>query len=197
LSTEKTAPTLAERFVERLEELAPVGREDRASLAQLKRCAGRPIAECGGVMPLFYRLLPGSPGERAEEDFFLVATLFPLTTRRWTGDLGRSLRLLRNSLSEAQRDGVDRRLAVLLDAPREELPFRLRQTVRLLAQNELPLDWRALLRDLRIWDHPERYAQKRWARSYFGWAPKDTAGAGAGASDAPGTTSETEDGDAD
>jgi CRISPR system Cascade subunit CasB len=66
------------------------------------------------------------------------------------------------------RDGVDRRAAVLLDAHRAELPFRLRQAVRLAASHERPIDWRRLLADLLRWEHPRRPVQKAWARSYFG-----------------------------
>jgi CRISPR system Cascade subunit CasB len=131
--------------------------------------------------------------EWREEEFFLVATLFPFNTRCWTGDLGRSLRVLRRSLPEAQRDGLDRRVAILLDASRGELPFRLRQTVRLLVQHELPLDWRQLLKDLRRWDHPSRHVQKQWARSYFGWLPEEPNGAEALLDSA--TDTETDDAD--
>jgi CRISPR system Cascade subunit CasB len=155
-----------DRFVARLEALA--ARDDRASLARLKRCAGRRIAESGSVMRLFYQLLPGSIHPRAEEDYFLIATLFPMATRRGTGDLGRSLRILRWRLAESQHDGIDRRVALLLDSSRAELSFRLRQVIRQVARHELPLDWRQILRDIQFWDHPERWVQKRWARSYFG-----------------------------
>jgi CRISPR system Cascade subunit CasB len=65
-------------------------------------------------------------------------------------------------------DGLDRRLTVLLDADRRELPFRLRQAVRMLGQKDVRVDWRRLLRDLERWNWPSRPVQKQWARSYFG-----------------------------
>jgi CRISPR system Cascade subunit CasB len=175
LSTEKPGDAVVDAFVSRLEELAQPGSEDRASLARLKRGAGRPLAECGSLMPLFYRLLPASiRWQSDEENHFLVATLFPFAPRRWSGDLGASLRLLR-SQAKINEEGLDRRMAILLDAARAELPFRLRQVVRLLAQHELPLDWRQLLQDLRRWEQEGRWVQKQWARSYFGWS-RDEAG---------------------
>jgi CRISPR system Cascade subunit CasB len=159
---------MIDRFVSELEKLADPKREDRASLARLKRCAGRPLMECRSVMPLFYRLLPYGVREWEEESFFIAATLFPLARRRWTGDLGAALRLLK-SQPKVNEDGIDRRVAILLDADRSEMTFRLRQVVCLLAQHELPLDWRTLLAHLLDWDRPSRTVQKQWARSYFGW----------------------------
>jgi CRISPR system Cascade subunit CasB len=165
-------PTV-DTFVTELEKLAAPGSEDRASLARLKRAVGRSLAESTSLMPFFYRRLPPTVrGRSVEESYFLVATLFPFAPGRWEGDLGVSLGLLR-ARSGISEEGVDRRVAVLLDAASPELPFRLRQMVCLLAHHGLPLDWRRLLEDLRWWDHPERWVQKRWARSYFGGQKAD------------------------
>jgi CRISPR system Cascade subunit CasB len=168
VSVKRPGDPRVDAFVAELEKLTTPGREDRASLARLKRAAGRTLAESGSLMSFFYRRLPPTVGGRSvEESYFLIATLFPFAPRRWSGDLGDSLRLLR-SQAGVNEEGVDRRMAALLDAVYVELPFRLRQVVRLLAQHDLPLDWRRLLEDLRWWDHPDRWVQKRWARSYFG-----------------------------
>ena len=59
-------------------------------------------------------------------------------------------------------------MAVLLDAPLDDLPFRLRQVVALAASADIGINWRSLLGDLLWWDHPARRVQRRWARSYFG-----------------------------
>lgn len=165
---ERPIEPAAEQFVSRLEELAAPGAEDRASLARLKRAAGLRLGECSELMPLFYRLLSRQIHTWDEERYFLVATLFPFTPRRWSGDLGASLRLVRQH-PKVNGDGIDRRVSVLLDAGGPELSFRLRQAVRLLAQHEAPIDWRQLLEDLRRWDWQGRPVQKQWARSYFGW----------------------------
>ncbi|MHB1416583.1 MAG: type I-E CRISPR-associated protein Cse2/CasB [Chloroflexota bacterium] len=156
---------LAEEFVARLEGLAG----DRAALARLRRCAGRTLAECPEVYPLFYRLLPpAGVGPRwLEEPCFLVASLFPTSPGRFTGDLGTSLRAaVRGDPHRA--DGLDRRMGILLDCDFEELPFRLRQAAHMLASLEVGVDWRQLLLDLLQWGHPDRPAQKRWARHFFG-----------------------------
>src|SRR3989304_1254606 len=52
---------LAADLVENLEALG----KDRAAMARLKRCAGRPLAECTEVFALFYPLGPrGGPAAR-------------------------------------------------------------------------------------------------------------------------------------
>lgn len=159
---------LAEQFVAGLEKLSA----DRASLARLKRCAGRGLGECPQVYPLFYRLLPATGRGRdwIEESCFLVATLFPLSPARprgGDGGLGQALHALRQR-NTASAAAVDRRLAVLLDCSFEELPFRLRQVITLLAGAGVSLDWRRLLLDLLRWNLPTRPVQRQWARDYFG-----------------------------
>lgn len=171
--------TQIHRFVRELERLAERKTEDRAALARLKRCAGRPLAESLEALPLLYELGRSGIPEHAEEQFFLVATLFPFAPSRLRAeeaaegrqDFGGTLRWLATR-PKVNADGVDRRVTVLLDADRDELPFRLRQAVRMLAQHDPAVDWRLLLRHLLAWESPSRWVQKRWARSYFGLAPE-------------------------
>ncbi len=153
---------LADEFVGKLEDLG------RADLARLKRCAGRPFEECTDVFPLFYRVLPAPIRGRdwEEADYFLAATLFPLASAG-TGDLGVAMRRMR-AARQGSEDALDRRMTILLDCSRDELTFRLRQTIRLLASAEVGLDWAELLRDIRQWDRHWKPTQKKWARSYFG-----------------------------
>lgn len=162
----------AEEFVERLEEL---GRHDaaRGELARLRRCAGRRLGDCPEAFQPFYRLLPYRVRgrDRDEELYFLVATLFALAPRSsGARDFGATMAALATSRG-AGHEGVERRMAVLLDAPLEDLGFRLRQLVRLAASSDVGINWRALLGDLLWWDHPARRVQRRWARSYFGGGP--------------------------
>lgn len=150
-----------ESFIDRLE------RADPGEQARLKRNAGQTLGESRGVLPFFYRVLPREVRrERDVETYFLVATLLPLAPKRGQGDFGQSL-LGVAGLPEVNRQGVDLRVAILLDSHRGELPFRLRQAVRLVASHERRIDWRRTLADLLRWDHPRRPVQKAWARSYF------------------------------
>jgi len=169
-------PGVVDEFVKSLEALARPDGRGRADMARLKRCAGRSLAECPEIFTLFYHLLPPPVRGRDfdEETYFLVATLFPCAPGRWTGDFGASMAKLKAEVGE-HHEGIDRRMAVLLDCGRSDLPFRLRQFVRLLASKDVPVDWRALLHQIRRWDSPRRLTQKAWARSYFGGRSAATA----------------------
>ncbi len=175
MMTNAEAPTASplsftERFVSRLGELS------RADLAVLKRNAGRTIAESHGAASVFFRLYPPRDRDRDEEIFFLVATLYGLNPRRLTGNFGKTMRALKKS--GMAEDAADRRMSILLDSDFDlvdgfrpgggELAYRLRQYVKLAASKEVGVDWQQLLDDLRWWGHPQKRAQKRWARSYFG-----------------------------
>ena len=153
-------PRIAE-FCKRLEQL------DAGERARLKRNAGRTLAESHDALGLFFRLLRSLNVPRyepVEETYFLVATLFPWAESREEGNLGHALRLARD---EKYAQGLDRRVEVLLDANREQLPFRLRQAVRFLDSQRVGVNWPQLLKDLLAWDHPKRYVQENWARTYF------------------------------
>ena len=54
------------------------------------------------------------------------------------------------------------------------LAHRLRQMVKLADGKSVPVDWESLLKDLLNWEHPERWVQKKWARSYFGSFKEDS-----------------------
>lgn len=147
-----------QQFLERLQGLSTGER------ARLKRNAGKALADSHQVMGLFFKILPPGLWSGAEPWFFLVATLFPQTGSAAEGNFGDSLRLAR---SADNGDGLDRRFEVLLDADEQQLPFRLRQAVRLLAATEIPVNWPQLLSDLTNWTHPNRFVQEQWARTYF------------------------------
>jgi len=184
-----TAATPVDEFVGNLEALTQRDAA-RADLARLRRCAGRSLAECPEVFGLFYRLLPYPVrgDDREEERYFLVATLFALDPRSsGARDFGASMAAVAGSRG-AGREGVDRRMAVLLDAPADDLAFRLRQVVALAASADTGINWCSLLRDILWWDHPARRVQRRWARSYFGGGP-----AAAPEQTAAAKTSESED----
>lgn len=151
---------LAEEFVDRLEQLNPGER------ARLKRNAGNTMAQSRGVLPIFFRILPYGIPRYQEPWYFLTATLFPLAEPGGGGNIGQALRLARRKHPEREK-GYDRRFEVLLDADDEQLPFRLRQIVRLLDSADIKINWPLLIKDLQHWDNPRRYIQERWARSYY------------------------------
>ena len=149
------------QFIARLEKL------DAGDRARLKRNAGKSLAEAKEALGLFYRLLPHGVPAYQEEVYFLVATLFPLAESGGKNDFGTSLYLAQSAKNSK---GLDRRVENLLDADLVQLHFRLRQAVHFLQSCRVRVNWQQLLEDLLQWDHPDRFIQQRWARSYFGQA---------------------------
>ena len=145
-------------FIARLSQLAPGDR------ARLKRNAGRTLAESHNAIGLFHRLLPPGVPEYEYETYFMAATLYPLADDGGAGDLGRALRRAQRAHN---KKGLDRRVEILLDADKTQLPFRLRQAIHLLRSNRVKVDWPRLLTDLLRWNLPSRSVQQRWAKSYF------------------------------
>jgi CRISPR system Cascade subunit CasB len=142
----------------------------RARLARLRRALGR-----RGVEPIAFREVGEYlGGVKAEErdTYLLVAALFALhaakSDRPWYVREGSSLGL---SCKQARKGAIsmDLRFAALLDARHEDLPYRLRQVVALLAAQGVGVRYDVLLRDLLDWDEPRRPVQSRWAADY--WTP--------------------------
>ncbi len=154
------------RFVGRLEELDVGGR------ARLRRNAGTSLSEARNAMSLFFRLLPPNVAEYHHETYFMIATLFPLCESMGTGaEAGRTRNLgatLRSARNDNNGSGLDRRMEALLESDPEQLRFRLRQAIRLARSARLTVDWAQLLRDVLLWDHPDKFVQRRWAEAYFG-----------------------------
>jgi CRISPR system Cascade subunit CasB len=157
MSEPRLDPRITE-FCERLEQL------DAGERARLKRNAGRTLAESRNVLGLFFRILPRNIPRYQEDAYFLVATLFPLAESGDEGSLGHALYRARD---KKYAQGLDRRVEILLDADKEQLPFRLRQAVRFLDSKRVAVNWPRLLKDRLAWSHPKRYVQESWARDYF------------------------------
>jgi CRISPR system Cascade subunit CasB len=159
---EKALDPAISQFVENLARLEPGDR------ARLKRNAGNRLNEANRAAGLFYnKVLPYGVPHWAEDWYFLAATLYPLekeTSGAPPPNFGLSLRRVRNEKNGA---GLDRRVERLLDADEQQLPFHLRQAVHFLASNRGRVDWGRLLEDLLRWSHPDRYIQRKWARTYF------------------------------
>lgn len=161
-------------FIARLERL------DAGERARLKRNVGQSLAEARSVLGLFYRLLPPNVYPGVHELYFMVATLHPLAEGVHGRNFGATLRAAR---TPANGPGLDRRMEVLLDADTDQLPFRLRQSVRLAQSNRRGVDWTMLLNDVLLWNHPDRWAQRRWAQSYYGESTSDHSGRDASPTD--------------
>lgn len=158
-------------FIQHLHHLAH--QQDRAALATLRRGLARAPGAEPACYPLVVPFIP-EPDNRPGRDwpYFLVASLFALhPTTGARGDLGWTCLQLGKHPSAALR------FRRLLAADERTLPTHLRQVVGLARSSKTaaPIDWGAALKHLRHWDHPDRWVQRRWARSYWTDAPETTA----------------------
>lgn len=141
-------------------------RLDAGGRARLRRNAGRSLAQARDAQRVFFQLLPYGVREFDEDKYFLLATLFALSRQETSGKgtFGAALRRLRDP---KRSDSLDRRFQALLACDSDQLPFRLRQMVRLAVSQNVPIDWEQMLKDLLLWNAPEKWVQLKWARDYF------------------------------
>ena len=151
-------------FIEYLESLRDS--EQRGALAALRRGLGRPVGAEPEMLRYVVPWLPVETSPWQEEPYFLVASLFSLHAKPGgSGDMGRHLA---DAVTRQQRnEAVERRLTALLAAHRDDLPYHLRQAVSLLRSCDVPIAWSRLLKDIQNWDHPDRWVQRNWARSFW------------------------------
>jgi len=175
---------------------------DAATLARLRRCAGKhPTSALEQVGGLFRDV----PSERRFSACFyctldcaaIVAALFSSWHQgksEYIADappsFGASFKAMADD--ERRRSGlkpddpvpnVERRFAVLLDSHPDDLPKRLRQAVSMLRSKDIAINWVQLLNDLLYWNTENRNVQRRWARHF--WAPR-------GAGETPATDSKVD-----
>jgi CRISPR system Cascade subunit CasB len=163
-----------ERFVEYLEELER--NEDRAALAALRRSLGKNPGEAAEAHRY---VLPFNPPVREELAYYLVGGLFALHPQSWHRDegdrgwtnLGASFARLG---SEVDSKSIEKRFVALLNCHEDDLAEHLRHAVSLLRSKEIRVDWLQLLKDLRSWNHPDRFVQLGWARAFWGHADEQT-----------------------
>lgn len=96
---------------------------------------------------------------------YLVAGLYAISgSTAGSGSIGDASFRLRTRIAS---DSVEARFLALLDADEEQLPYRLRQMITLMASADIAPDWAELFRDLTNWNWPSRLVQERWARDYY------------------------------
>ncbi|MBA3257241.1 MAG: type I-E CRISPR-associated protein Cse2/CasB [Pyrinomonadaceae bacterium] len=170
MSTKEKELRPEERFVAYLQRL--VDEEDRAPLASLRRGLGKAPGEAAEVMRYVLPRMPQNASRWDEDAYFLVATLFALHQINWPSskdstqatNLGASFARLGR---EVESESIEKRFVALLNCHQDDLPTHLRHAVSLLKSKEIPIDWARLLRDVRGWNHADRYVQRNWARAFW------------------------------
>ncbi|KKZ10621.1 MAG: hypothetical protein TH68_10055 [Candidatus Synechococcus spongiarum 142] len=109
-----------------------------------------------------------SQSHRDRSTIYLAAGLWAQVVRQGQGkpmSLPDAMRRVRN---KEQSDSIERRFATLLDADVDELRWRLRSAITLIASQGIALAWPDLLADMLKWHYSNRPVQIRWARHFWG-----------------------------
>jgi CRISPR system Cascade subunit CasB len=151
-------------LVNELTGLADPANPNRAALAHLRRGLDHALDYTLGRVGWLFRRVPNS----ALGDAVLAAGLFawvkgdcrPTDGVNFGAAFGAGL-----TLDEKQRR--EKRFIDLLDTDREELSYKLRQAITLIARDCAGLDWVLLIRHIGQWSHPDRWVQREWARDFW------------------------------
>lgn len=170
-------PSPEHRFVERLDRL--VAKDDRAALAALRSLVMPADRWTAATWSTVGPLIPAFVAEHDEHRWHLTAGLYAHWHRsrsspaRSGSDIGTAARALAQSLSadSGLAPSVDRRFSIVLTATSVRLDHHLRQLVSQLAAHDIPVDFARLCTDLRWWDHPDRFIQRRWAHNFWAATP--------------------------
>jgi len=149
-------------FVRHLQEL----RENRGALAALRRGLGQPPGTVSSMYPYIVPWLKDNTPPSEEAAYYLIAALYAYHPQEGgVGNMGDHFWQARDPTGDMT--ALERRFTALLAAHPDDLAFYLRQAVSYLKSKEVPIEWSQLLADVLAWDHPERYVQRRWARSFW------------------------------
>jgi len=137
-------------------------KENRAMLANLRRCLGK----VRGDVAAYPYVVPFLPKKNfTDHIYFSVAGLFglhPESTSDQTQTIGKAFAQLSDT------DSRNKRFKALLDAEGGAFLYHLRQAISLLKSHEIKINYQLLLHDMLYWDHPERFIQLQWARDFWG-----------------------------
>lgn len=159
---------LAARFITHLQQLAE---RDRGGLAALRRSLSFAPGSDPAAYPYVERFVPDIHERDAlRQAMYLTAGLYASHPRHQKNtSLASSFGLL---MLERQSPSIEKRFIALLSSDADGLADLLRQAVSLLAADDRPIDYAALLDDLADWLRPwvtdkrDRLRQ-RWARDFY------------------------------
>lgn len=155
-------------FVDQLTKLASPDDPDRASMAHLRRGLCAPPDYTLSRVGWLFRDAQDDPEDHALESAILVAGLFAWVKGACPQNTGANFgRAFGHDLSDDDKRQREKRFTGLLDTDIEDLPYKLRQAVTLIARDKVGLDWATLIHHLINWAHPDRWVQKQWARAYW------------------------------
>jgi len=148
----------------------------RAVMAELRRGLGQPPGLAPTVGRYVQPFLTLEDGEKREEAYYLIASLFGLhPSLAGSGNMGQHFARLWAGEKEPP-DNIGRRFNILLSADWDTLPDYLRQAIGLLKANASPVavNWAQLLDDVLKWEYSDGKVQLRWSRAFWRKSQSDS-----------------------
>lgn len=141
-------------------------RRDTSVVSHLRRSLADEPGTYANIYPWIEPWVSDLP-DRRRHMVYLVAGLWALAERRTHGPARALADAVRQVGHNLQSASVESRFAALLDADDDELVWRMRHIVQLVAAEGIAIDWPALLSDLFAWNNPNRRVQQQWARRFW------------------------------
>lgn len=160
-------PTDAQhKFVSRLDSLSAGQR------AALRRAGARPFHEASGeALSAFTRV---APNVRYNEDRWFYTACWCMHFDSFSDKLSLPAQL--RQLASEGANTLERRMINVLDETWSDdslLITHLNRLITMLSAKRSAIDGAQLLYDLEHWNHPNRFVQRSWARTFFGYEMKE------------------------
>ena len=142
--------------------------------AALRRSAGKSLVEvdAGALQAFFSTVVPQNPYDK-EKAFTVacIACLWKQEERSSSAPFAKCLQRLRSSKGDATA-GIDSRFRSLIDTSWNDddgyLAVKLTRLARMLKSSDIGYpDPEELFKDLKNWDHPDRFVQRKWMEQYL------------------------------
>ncbi len=165
---------MTDNFVNALYRIADKSDIDRAPIAIIKRGASDPTNNYLAVSRYLGYLIPGNSNH---SHYFTLATLFSLypTTSDEAKEnkavsLGVILRRVKTGLGEDGSKSFELKVNRLLNCDADDLPRLLAVMFRYLKGQDVGrIDYDILFEDIRNWDAPNEFVQKRLAKEFWAY----------------------------
>jgi CRISPR system Cascade subunit CasB len=156
-------------FIEKLVELKQ--KNKRAELAELRRAASEPENNFQ-MLKVIGRFLPYDVSVYNIDTYKQIACLFTIHQQHTENEyqnFGSSSRIHWRLLTTGQ-DSFEARFAALLNAHKNDLYRQIMPIVRQF--KDIKINYDLLLGDVIRWGHPNKFVQKAWAKSFWGYKDK-------------------------
>ncbi|NUN10683.1 MAG: type I-E CRISPR-associated protein Cse2/CasB [Ignavibacteriaceae bacterium] len=137
-------------------------KENKAAMAILRRAAA---FSPGEYPPQYQYVVPFLKEGEYDLPFFLASSLFALHPElKATGNFGDSFRKLAAAVSS---ESIELRFNSLIQCHTDDLQYHLRNAVSLFSSKGIAVNYEELFRAIKNWNHPDRFVQRQWARSFW------------------------------